>query len=244
MEFNLIRFFALLKREIFINKKSYLNTLFGFFVSGLILLGTFQPELNMTNIDPSYHSGFNFNYILWFGIVLSGFMYETMKKKSHMMNEIILPSSIFEKYLVSFFRIIIFTPVLSVVGILMFYLIVKYAFGNTFFFVGNELTFGFVFESLIYSYIYALPLLSVLQFCTQFKSRFIPILAIIIMPIFTNIWGYLDKVIGKAYFGDKIDNFMPYYGTNGFYIWATVIGVIIFLFFQYISYLKYTEREV
>lgn len=233
-----------MKREVILNKKSYLYTLFGFFVAGLLFFGDLEWEVNTAKIDPSYHSGFNTNYLVWFAIILSGFMYQSMKNKSLMINEIILPSSILEKYLVSFFRVIIFTPILSFIGIMLFLILTKYAFGGTFLFISNELSLGFVFESLFYAYLYALPLIAVLHFCTQFKSRFIPIFAVIIIPIFTNLWGYIDMVLGKAYFGDKIDNFMPYYGTSGFYLWATVIGTIIFLFFQYITYLRFTEREV
>ncbi|MDD3285999.1 MAG: hypothetical protein PHI14_00705 [Bacteroidales bacterium] len=244
MEFNLKRFFELLKREVILNKKLYFYALFGFFVAGLLLLTNLNFETNILKIDPSYHSGFNSNYLLWFAVILSGFMYESKKKKCLLINEIILPSSVFEKYLVSFFRVIIFAPILSFVGIMLFFILSKYALGNIFVYISNELTLGFVFESILYSYFYALPLISVLHFCTQFKNRFIPILAIVIIPIYTNIWGYLDRVIGKAYFGGKIDNFMPYYGTSGFYLWATVIGIIIFLFFQYITYLRFTEREV
>ena len=244
MEFNLIRFWSLLKREIILNKKSYLYTLFGFFVAGLIFLGELEWEVNTAKIDPSYHSGFQSIYLVWFAMILSGFMYQSMKNKSQMINEIILPSSIFEKYLVSFFRVIIFTPILSFIGILLYFLLIKYAFGSTSVFISNELSLGFVFESIFYAYFYALPLIAVLHFCTQFKNRFIPFLAIIIIPVYTNLWGHIDRLIGKANYGDKIDNFMPYYGTSGFYLWATIIGLIIFLFFQYITYLRYSEREV
>ena len=244
MEFNSIRFWNLMKREVILNKKSYLYTLFGFFVAGLLFFRDIEWEVNIAKIDPSYHSGFNTNYLVWFAIILSGFMYQSMKNKSLMINEIILPSSIFEKYLVSFFRVIIFTPILSFIGIMLFLILTKFAFGSTFVFISNELSLGFVFESLFYAYLYALPLIAVFHFCTQFKSRFIPLLAIIIIPVYTNLWGYIDSLIGKANYGDKIDNFMPYYGTNGFYLWATIIGLIIFLFFQYITYLRFTEREV
>ncbi|MPM01580.1 hypothetical protein SDC9_47820 [bioreactor metagenome] len=244
MEFNITRFWNLLKREVILNKKSYLYIIFGFFVAGFIFLGDLEWHSNIAKIDPSYHSGFNSNYLLWFAIILSGFMYQSMKYKSLMINEIILPSSIFEKYLVSFFRVIIFTPILSFIGIILFFLLTKYAFGSTFVFISNELSLGFLFESLFYAYFYALPFISVLHFSSQFKNRFIPMLAVIIITIFTNLWGYIDRLIGKANYGDKIDNFMPYYGTSGFYLWATIIGIIIFLFFQYITYLRYTEREV
>ncbi|MEA5099300.1 MAG: hypothetical protein VB011_02125 [Bacteroidales bacterium] len=244
MEFNLIRFWSLLKRELILNKKSYLYTLFGFFVAGLIFLGELEWEVNTAKIDPSYHSGFQSIYLVWFAMILSGFMYQSMKNKSQMINEIILPSSIFEKYLVSFFRVIIFTPILSFIGILLYFLLIKYAFGSTSVFISNELSLGFVFESIFYAYFYALPLIAVLHFCSEFKHRFIPMLAVIIITIFTNLWGYIDRLVGKANYGDKIDNFMPYYGTSGFYFWATIIGIIIFLFFQYITYLRYTEREV
>lgn len=243
MEFNLIRFWSLLKRELILNKKSYLYTLFGFFVAGFIFLGELEWESNTAKIDPSYHSGFITIYLVWFGIVLSGFMYESMKKKSLMINEIILPSSIFEKYLVSFFRIIIFTPILSFIGIMLLFLFTKYAIGDNQFLFGDELSIGFAMESVFYAYFYALPLIAVLHFCTQFKNRLIPFIAIIIITVYTNLWGYIDRLIGKSNYGDKIDNFMPYYGTSGFYLWATIIGLIIFLFFQYITFLRFTERE-
>ncbi|MBP1644524.1 MAG: hypothetical protein H6Q16_99 [Bacteroidetes bacterium] len=245
MEFNLKRFFELLKREVILNKKSYLLALVAFAISATFVIASFDNQSMLLSNDSSYRGIINNQYILWYAIVLSSFMYEAMKQKSSLMNEILVPCSSFEKYLVSFFRVYLLIPIASFIGIIGFFLILKYPLGTTLHYPTIEaLSLGIVFKFLFYNLLYTLPIIAILHYFTNFKNRFIPILVLFAILIFTNLWGYIDRIIGIAINGTRVDNFMPYFGTEGFYSWAIIISAIIFLLFQYLSFIRVNEREI
>lgn len=245
MEFNVIRFWSLLKREIILYKKYYLLTIFIFAIMSPLILGPFDTDLKYLMSDSSYKPGISVQYLLWFTMTMCSLMQYMYKNKSALTNEILLPSSTLEKYFCSFVRVYILLPILSFIGIITMFLILKYPLNPTFHYpVIQALNLGLLIRFLCFSLLYSLPIIAILHYFSHFKYWFLPLFILIGIIPFTNLWGYLDEVLGYTLYSSEVDNFMPYYGTKVFYIIVSMVSTLIFIFFQYLSYLRYYEREV
>lgn len=117
--FNSRRFYNLFRRDIMLNHKLYIFTLTGI-AFALFLLFVF----NMTNVYNLEYKESDYIKILTFSLIyiaaFIGSSFPELSDKKGTCNYLLLPSSIFEKYLVQFFiRFVIFIPLALLLFIAM-----------------------------------------------------------------------------------------------------------------------------
>ena len=244
MEFNINRFFSLLKREFAIGKKNYINVIFILFLFGVANYG-----FTVESIESDFHRNFNdlftsLIYVGYFAIVVQLFRGTEAKVKSTLGNNILLPSSSIEKYLLELIKVLIVIPILSTITIILIFLLKQYILVDYLGVLPKGFSYFLVLKYQFITYIYLIPFYSIVLYFSLFKSPVITIISLLFIILSVLLYTTLDQLIGGVIAGKTVFNILPYYGTKGFNTFLIIFEVGLFLFFQYLSYLRIKEREV
>ena len=244
MEFNINRFFSLLKREFIINKSIYLSTAMFFLVYGMTNFMFMDTEHNIYENSVSYTPSFSIFFFFFFAISAQMFRGMEIKEKGLEINNFIIPASIFFFFLNLFIRIIIVLPLISIIASAAYFFIKKYILIDFLGQLGQGIDLQFVLKYQLYNILYSMPLIAVILYSTLFKNQASSMIAVGLIIGFSFLYSELDLFVGKIIAKETVVNILPYYGMDGFNIASWIFGIIVFFFFQYLSYLRISEREI
>lgn len=232
MEFNLIRFWSLCKRDFKLNLKTDIMMLS---VLGL-LSGFFLPD-NRGGI-----TSFSFLYLILLGFSI----FKEYHKKTSRTNILMLPISNFERYLVVFVRAFIYYPIVlslfMILGTLFFgilYSVIGVGFDFTLlpkFYV--EILKDWIDSIVHVHFVFALYFFGSIFYKKNAGLKFSLLLMGIIFSVFI-----LFFIIAHYFFGaHEIHNLKPMVGLSDPI--GIIIGIVITIFLLWISYLRVTEEQV
>lgn len=101
--FSLRRFYLLLSNDIQINYKNYLLTALGALLTGVVILYLLMPH---NNLEHDFRYDEYTKFFVWFLLCLGvfvGMAFPELDNKTKISNYLLLPSSVFEKFLEQFF---------------------------------------------------------------------------------------------------------------------------------------------
>lgn len=243
MEFNINRFIALLKRELIVGSRNYLNVIFILLILGIKEVSSILFSLEY-NFPLDNGDGFSILIgILTIAVSIQVLRASETKMKSNFGNSILIPASSTEKYLLEFIKVFIVIPVLYTFSIILLFLIRQYLLTN----LVGELPKGFsyllVIKYQLKDYISILPLYSIVLYFSLFKKQ-MTLLSVVFIVFSALLFSTLDQFVGGVIAGKTVFNILPYYGTQGFNTFLIIFEIGLFFFFQYLSYLRIKEREV
>lgn len=232
MEFNLIRFWSLCKRDFKLNLKTDIMMLS---VLGL-LSGFFLPD-NRGGI-----TSFSFLYLILLGFSI----FKEYHKKTSRTNILMLPISNFERYLVVFVRAFIYYPIVlslfMILGTLFFgilYSVIGVGFDFTLlpkFYV--EILKDWIDSIVHVHFVFALYFFGSIFYKKNAGLKFSLLLMGIIFSVFI-----LFFIIAHYFFGAlEIHNLKPMVELSDPI--GIIIGIVITIFLLWISYLRVTEEQV
>ncbi len=232
MEFNLIRFWSLCKRDFKLNLKTDIMMLS---VLGL-LSGFFLPD-NRGGI-----TSFSFLYLILLGFSI----FKEYHKKTSRTNILMLPISNFERYLVVFVRAFIYYPiVLSLFMILgtLFFGILYSVIGVGFDFTLLPKFYVEIVKEGVESFLLTPFLYTLLFFGSIFYKKNAGLKVTLLISAITMI-AFIFFIIIKRILPLNEFIFNMNYLTDISLPFERVIGVVASIFLLWISYLRVTEEQV
>ena len=232
MEFNLIRFWSLCKRDFKLNLKTDIMMLS---VLGL-LSGFFLPD-NRGGI-----TSFSFLYLILLGFSI----FKEYHKKTSRTNILMLPISNFERYLVVFVRAFIYYPIVlslfMILGTLFFgilYSVIGVGFDFTLlpkFYV--EILKDWIDSIVHVHFVFALYFFGSIFYKKNAGLKF----SLLLMGIAFSVFILFFLIVHYFFGANEIHNLYPM--VKNYKILEISFGILVSIFLLWISYLRVTEEQV